>query len=341
MKVFFVAQGNIGDCISSLVTAKYFKEQGYYTIGFVWEANLPFCGVEWLDEVWTSPNCKYFDSYDVNRDLIVTCSWMNYEEYKHWGCQIIYPRNRLNNMPPVDSLIAEQNLRRLGHLSLPHHELFAWRVGLLQVDEPTIVVPTVKTGPKFDIVIHQGSLLPFRCAGADFLIQLYKSLRHDYRVVVIPRNPESKKELDSAGVSTLVVDLATFINVVSECKVLVTPDSGILHLGYALKKPMVALETYKNIEWVIKPYPLLRINTPRMRQTKCSNLELCMKYKNAGACQQDYVFLRDFKHASLILKNDQECYIGCPDRSECLHDGLVESVLVDIRDLLKIISASG
>ena len=247
--VFFITQWSLGDGIGSSAAIEYFKSMGYRTVCFF--------NASWIPLFQNSPKIDEIHPYDkVERvirgqyssgNIISFCSYRWSEKLEPKLVDInpkyVCPKYKINGESAVanDEYKAIREARKSGkNMSLIQKIL--WRLGLdINCDyKPCICFESLSNLDYKPIVIHTGSAHEVRRINTQLVKEIADNLGDN---VVIICNNQFVDELKQNGINAIHSDVLEMASYMKEAKVVITPDSGPMHIRRCFEKPMIGLDT--------------------------------------------------------------------------------------------------
>lgn len=280
MRCLLLAQTAMGDTVSQTSAIRYFKEQGYDVVFYVFNnaydilCKIPDADIRLLKE--TSMQ-EVKDEYK-NGDIIAIGGWYWVEQrFFNFEADIVYPLNRLNGLPPMTMDDENKYLMENERNGTPLNwsDIHLNRMGIQNYKDYRPILGFEKINMNLGektVIINTGSREAARRMSLDLVKRVYFGLiASGYNVIVFNDNKQQSGWLIENKMVVKNVSILELANMIEQCLIFISPDTGPLHMAFALSHPMVALESSKPMNKVLEPYECLEIVTPMDRKAECSN----------------------------------------------------------------------
>lgn len=244
MKALIVTNGGIGDQIqySSLIKAIKKKYPDSEITVFCHEQLVPFYKMNKLvdNAISSISSDMKFDlgyNFAIRKDLCVIFTETPIE--KRYG--YIYDSNRLL---PTNKEAEKLMISALDHKRNSVFTLNEWFCKIAELDVEPTEVYFEKVPKDVDIVIQYKTSKEFKNWPLDYLKQLIEKFQ-DKKVWITTstKNLDDLKELNVNILAGEIEDLDKTANMISNAKLLITPDTVTMHMGIALKIKTLVLTT--------------------------------------------------------------------------------------------------
>lgn len=247
--VFFITQWQLGDCIGSTAGIDYFKFMGYRTVCFF--------NPSWLSLFQKSPKIDEVHPYNeieqVIREQYSSGDVVSFCSYE-WSVKLepkladinpkyVCPKFQINgkSICTHDEFRTIREIRESGnHITIVQISL--WRLGLgINCDyKPCIGFDSLIDLDYKPIVIHTGSVHKVRRIEDSLVKEIVDNLGDN---VVVICNNMFVDELKKNGINAIESNVLEMASYLKEAKVVITADSGPMHIRAYFQKPMIGIDT--------------------------------------------------------------------------------------------------
>lgn len=246
---FFINQCSLGDCVSSTVALDYFKSMGYRTVCFLNSSWIPlFKNSPKIDDIYPFHKAEriireQFNNGDVVSFASYVLSVKLEPKLADFNPKYVCPKHKVNGESACanDESKAIREAKKSGK-NMTIIKGILWRLGLdVNSDyKPCVCFESLSNLEYKPIVIHTGSAKEARRIDTQLVKEIVDNLGDN---VVVLCNALFIDELKQAGIKAIRTSILEMASYLKEAKVVITSDSGPMHIRRCFETPMIGLDT--------------------------------------------------------------------------------------------------